>query len=132
MNLTKSSRYALYAALEMAMAGDEPVTAAGVAAKHHISPTVLAKILQQLVRAGIAIGARGMGGGYRLARQGSSISVLDVVSVFESPRSHTGHVSREDRDKSDLGLLRLFDEVDEQVRCTFASVSLDTLAGKGR
>ena len=137
MTLTKSARYALYAALEMAIAGEEPVTVAGVAAEHRISPTVLAKVFQQLVRAGLALGARGVGGGYRLAKPGTSISVLDVISVFEPPRDQGWEAGRNaraglGRSARDQGLRQLFDEVDEQVRCTYASVSLDTLARRGR
>ncbi|HEX5041278.1 MAG TPA: Rrf2 family transcriptional regulator, partial [Candidatus Polarisedimenticolaceae bacterium] len=83
MNLTKSSRYALLAALEMAGAADHPVTAADVARRHGTPEAVVAKVLQRLVRAGLAVGTRGSNGGYRLARPASGITVLDVLRVFE-------------------------------------------------
>ena len=132
MTLSKFSRYALFAALEMARAGDEPVTVGQVAGPHGIPPTALAKVFQQLVRAGIAVGTRGIGGGYRLARPRADITVLDVVSVFTPfgppgrdlldahgrPRAATPHAGP---------LQRLFDEVDEVTRATLASVTLETL-----
>jgi len=141
MTLSRSARYALYAALEMARAGDGLVTAAAVAARYGVPATAAAKVFQQLVRAGLAEGIRGVGGGYRLARPRSHITVLDVLSVFEpSLRAPAGQVAasaaperspragRGNRQPSpDAPLVRLFAEVDELVRCTFASVTLDTL-----
>lgn len=132
MTLTKFSRYALYAAVEMARAGDRPVTVGEVAGPYKISPTALAKVLQQLVRAGLAEGTRGIGGGYRLARPRSEITVLDVVSVFESlrqPGYDLLHARQNGRamPPHTATLQRLFDEVDEGTRVTLASVTLDTL-----
>ncbi len=134
MTLSKFARYALYAALDMARAGDEPVTVNRVAEPHGIPPTALAKVFQRLVRAGIAIGTRGVGGGYRLARPRGSITVLDVVSVFEPPRPPgqcllSGRVGDENCPTPETcGIRHLFDEIDEQMRYTMASVTLDTLA----
>lgn len=132
MTFSKSARYALYAALEMALADDEPVTVSSVAARHAIPATALAKVFQQVVRAGLATSARGIGGGYRLARPRSAISVLDVIAVFDPPRPPgqgllTGRIEPASETPVDLGLRQLFDEVDELVRCTYASVSLETL-----
>ena len=132
MTLSKFSRYALYAAVEMARAGDRPVTVGEVAGPHNIPPTALAKVLQQLVRAGLAEGTRGIGGGYRLARPRSEITVLDVVAVFESlrPAGHDLLHSRKNHramPPHTATLQRLFDEVDEGTRVTLASVTLDTL-----
>ena len=136
MTLSKSARYALYAALEMALADDGPVTVSGVAARRAIPPTALAKVFQQLVRVGLATSARGIGGGYRLARPRSAISVLDVIAVFDPPRPPGQSLlpDRPERGETavDAGLRQLFDEVDEVVRCTYASVSLDTLARRTR
>ncbi len=133
MNWAKSTRYALYAAMEMALAWDaeRPVRAGEVARRYRIPENALAKVLQQLVRAGLAIGTRGVGGGYRLARDPGEITVLDVIEVFEPPRRSGRCLLKDDgglcEDLPDCRLRRLFDEVDEQVRCTFASVSLETL-----
>lgn len=124
MRLRKSSRYALTAALEMARAGDRLVTAAEVAKGRGVPEAVLAKVFQQLVHAGIARGARGAGGGYRLSREPSRITVLEILTVFEpdlraAPRA------------SDDSIERLMREVDEQTRYTFASVNLETLSRAG-
>ena len=121
MSLTKSSRYALLATLEMAEAGERPVTAADVARRHGVPEAVVAKVLQRLVRAGLAVGTRGSNGGYRLAREASRITVLDVLRVFGP------HLSEVPRSAPSTPLDRLMAEVAEGARFTFASVSLETL-----
>jgi len=136
VTLNKSARYALYASLEMALADPGPATVAGIAGRYGIPPTALAKVLQQLVRSGIAVGSRGVGGGYRLARPATRISVLDVVSTFDPPRP-PGRCTALDTgarcDRHDACSVRgLFDEVDELVRNTFASVTIETLATRRR
>lgn len=137
MHLGKSTRYALTAALEMAHAPDGLVTVAGLAARHALPAGALAKALQSLVRAGLAVGTRGVGGGYRLARPASRISVLDVVEVFQPLGAGGGPLGGPERDEPPdpaaaepplAGLVGLLGEVDEYVRSTFASVSLQTLA----
>lgn len=126
MNFSKSARYALYAALEMARS-DGPVTVGSVATRYRIPEGALAKVLQNLVRAGIAQGVRGIGGGYLLAKSASEVSVLDVLEVFDPPRSGCLLSSDHCSGEIECRLRCLFDEVDEMARCTFASVTLDTL-----
>jgi len=114
---TKSTRYALVAAMEMATS-EEPVSVAAVAEKYDLPPGALAKVFQQLVRAELARGVRGVGGGYVLARPPSEITVLELIAVHDPPRPEA---------YGDPRLRRLFDEVTEVVSSTFASVSLETL-----
>jgi Rrf2 family transcriptional regulator, iron-sulfur cluster assembly transcription factor len=133
VTLSKTTRYALYAALDMALAGDTPVTVAGVAARYRLPPSALAKVFQQLVRAGLATSSRGIGGGFRLARPRSDITVLDVLAAFEPARA-PGECLLSDGPGApcarpcDCTLRQLFDEVDELTRSTYQSVTLDTLA----
>ncbi|MFQ5507026.1 MAG: RrF2 family transcriptional regulator [Planctomycetota bacterium] len=132
MRLSKTARYALYAAMEMVGSQGRPVTVSQVAERYRISEGALAKAFQQLVRFGLALGTRGIGGGYRLAKEPAEITVLDVIEVFDPPR-RAGHCLLTDGSAGDCSLLpdcrlrRLFDEVDEVARCTLASVSLETL-----
>jgi Rrf2 family protein len=131
MQLSKSTRYALAAAVDMSEAWESgrPVTASEVASRHGAPEDVVAKVFQRLVRAGIAHGTRGLRGGYRLATKPSRLTVLDVMQVFE-PSS----IASRERGAagSDWRLERLFDEVDELVSSTFASITLATLAGLRR
>ncbi|NIM00588.1 MAG: Rrf2 family transcriptional regulator [Acidobacteria bacterium] len=139
MNFRKGTRYALYAAMEMARSEEgRPVTAAQVAAVYGIATAVLSKVFQQLVRAGLAAGTRGVKGGYVLTKPPARLTVLDVIEVFEPPRRPDGCLLA-DHDEPDCAkadacrLRRLLDEVEETARCTYASVTLDTLVGaRGR
>jgi Rrf2 family protein len=131
----KSTRYALYAAMELARASPgELVTAAHVAARYRIPPSVVAKVFQQLVHRGIATGSRGSGGGYRLAAPAADVRVLDVVEAIE-PAAHGSHCLLDDLGPGSchLGdgcrLRRLVQEVDELARSTYASVTLEALVG---
>ena len=133
MKTQRSTRHALYAALEMAAAAPgELVTAAEVAARHELPPAVVAKVFQRLAQAGLAIGARGVAGGYRLARPAAEITVLEVIEVFEQLGSppRPGRAAAEP--EAERRLAGLFGEIDEQVRATLASVSLATLVSPRR
>lgn len=132
LNFSKSTRYALYAILEMAQV-DDLISASSVAKQYKIPEGALAKVFQALVRAGLARGTRGVGGGYCLAKAASEITVLDVISVFEPPRPMGSCLLSDDpkghcHAENDCKLRGLFDEVDEVARSTFASVTIETLA----
>lgn len=75
--------WALHSCLHLAWAGDRAVTAARLATVHDLSPTSLNKHLQALVRAGIVRSTSGPTGGFTLARDPASITVLDVVDAIE-------------------------------------------------
>jgi Rrf2 family protein len=126
MRLSRATQYALVAAIEMAATEDEPVSVSRVADRNGIPETALAKVVQQLVRAGIAEGTRGAGGGYRLTKPPSRISLLDVIRVFEAPDSRAARDLRGGWAGSRLN--PLFAEIDEMVRSTFESITLETLA----
>jgi Rrf2 family protein len=136
MNISKSTRYALYAAAELTMANGTPTTVAAVAERYRIPEGALAKVFQQLVRAGMATGTRGIGGGYRLALPASRITVLDIIRVFDRPRAEGGCLLHDTPGETcpsaaTCRLQWLFTEVDELVRSTYESVTLATLVRRG-
>ena len=59
------------------------VPIAEIAAQRLLPPPFVRRIVGRLANAGILATARGMGGGIRLARPASEISLLDVVRVME-------------------------------------------------
>ena len=124
MRYSKSTRYALWAVLELATAAG-PVSAAAVAARYRIPAGALARVMQDLVRVGVARGVRGVGGGYVLARPAAEITVLDVISVFGSPPAAEAVTA--EGGAGAQRLQQLLAEVDEMARCTLASVTLETL-----
>jgi Rrf2 family protein len=56
-----------------------------MAEAYHLPVTLLAKVLQQLARAGIVQSVSGTNGGYKLIRQASAVSALEVVRAIDGP-----------------------------------------------
>ena len=137
MTINKGTYYGLCAAMQMARAPQGRTTVSEVSRVYGLPETALAKVFQQLVRARLATGTRGIGGGYSLAAPASRITVLDVISALEPGRAlhltlpAVSEVTPPD-ELPDRPLRRLFDEADELLRSTFASVTLATLVGRRR
>jgi Rrf2 family transcriptional regulator, cysteine metabolism repressor len=78
--------YALKAVLELAKKeGSGLVTIAQIAGTQHIPARFLEAILIQLKKGGFARSVRGKEGGYALAKSAKTISVGDIVRIFEGP-----------------------------------------------
>jgi Rrf2 family protein len=78
--------YALKAVLELAKKeGSGLVTISQVAETQHIPARFLEAILIELKKGGYAQSVRGKEGGYALAKPAKSISVGDIVRIFEGP-----------------------------------------------
>lgn len=60
-------------------------SAPDLASRSHLSAATVAKLLRQLARGGLVESARGVHGGYRLARAPSAITVADVIAALEGP-----------------------------------------------
>ena len=65
--------------------GAEPVKAEAIAEVQGIPHKFLEGILGDLRRGGIVDSRRGGGGGYRLAREASAITVADVIRAVDGP-----------------------------------------------
>jgi len=81
-----SVEYALHAALWLVEPREKPVSARDLAALQGVSPTLLAKIMPRLEKAGLIASSGGISGGYRLARPAGDITVRDVVDAVEGGR----------------------------------------------
>ena len=128
MRFHKSTCYALYATLELAR-HDRPITVGEVASRYEIPEGALAKVFQRLIHGGIATGVRGVGGGHVLARPKESITMLDVIAIFEAPMPCSLSSATPMRLPEGQGcpIENLLREVEQTARDTFASVTLETL-----
>jgi len=81
-----SVEYALHCMTWLVTPRDRPVSARDLAEMQGVSPTLLAKIMPRLEKAGLVQSSGGIGGGYRLARPAGEISVLDIVDAVEGGR----------------------------------------------
>ena len=69
--------------LYLARKAQDIATVNEIAKAMHIPKSFSAKILQRLVKAGIVISGRGIGGGFSLAKKPGNISILDVVKAIQ-------------------------------------------------
>jgi Rrf2 family protein len=60
-----------------------PVSSRDLAELQGVSPTMVAKVMPRLEKAGIVTSTSGINGGYRLARPPEAISVLDVADAID-------------------------------------------------
>ena len=90
LRLSKKADYALLALRHMAAHTDRGAhSARELAETYDIPAELLAKVLQQLVRAGLLESHQGIHGGYGLAQTAESISVADVIQAIDGPLTVT-------------------------------------------
>ncbi|THF67022.1 Rrf2 family transcriptional regulator [Pseudothauera nasutitermitis] len=83
MNITQHTDYALRLLIYLGACPERRVTIKEVAERFDISRSHLMKIVNELVAAGFVDGARGKGGGLRLARPPEAIRLGEVVRQME-------------------------------------------------
>lgn len=90
LRLSKKADYALLALRHLAAPGPRATASAReLAESYDLPPELLAKVLQQLVRAGLLSSQQGIRGGYGLARPPADISVVDVIQAIDGPMTVT-------------------------------------------
>lgn len=85
MRVSAKADYAVRAAVELAGAGEEPLTAEVVAGRQEIPMPFLQKIFHELQVARLVSSQRGPEGGHRLARPADEITVADILRAVEGP-----------------------------------------------
>lgn len=85
MKLSTRSRYACRALISLAKSGGDvrPVPIKQIAQDQQISQDYLVQLLALLKSGGLVTSERGPGGGVRLARPASEITVADVIRLTE-------------------------------------------------
>ncbi len=83
MIYSQASEYGFRALTHLALHPGEPIKANEIAGAAAVPPHFLAKILQQLARAGLLKSYRGPTGGFLLARAPEEITLLDIVDALE-------------------------------------------------
>jgi len=85
LRLSESASLALHVMVLLAQQGGQRSSTPELARRLEASPHTLAKVLQQLTRAGLVRAARGPKGGFALARPPRKISLLDTYQAVEGP-----------------------------------------------
>ncbi|MBV1855580.1 RrF2 family transcriptional regulator [Catellatospora tritici] len=136
MKLSGGVEWALHCCFALT-AATEPVPAVRLAKLHDVSPSYLAKQLQELSRAGLVRSVQGKAGGYLLTRPAEEITVLDVVEAIEGPAG--AFVCTEVRQRGPLatppescaapcGIARVMYEADHAWRQSLRRVTIADLA----
>jgi Rrf2 family protein len=140
MTLNKSSRIGLCAVVMMAERPGQLVSASQVAEAFAVSEDHVAKVLQQLVRARIVTGVRGVGGGYRLDVDPRQLTMLDVVEALEGPIRpfcygcdlRSGAAGAACRQAASCAIRGVLEEIGEYAATTLQSVTIATLAARAQ
>ena len=87
MIYTEAGKYAIRAVIHLAgrLADQVPVPAQEIATVEGISASYLAKVLQNLARAGIVDSVRGKHGGFLFRRSPDEVHLLEIINTVESP-----------------------------------------------
>ena len=83
MQTTACTRGAMRILAACELSAGEPLTMPEMAARLAMSEALVVKACHRLMRAGYVTGLRGRGGGYRLARPAESITLFEIVELFE-------------------------------------------------
>ena len=84
MRLTKKSKYAVRALVELALnESDSPLGVAEIARSQYIPERFLEQIFGELRRADVLTSRRGAHGGYRFAMPTEEVTVLDIVEILD-------------------------------------------------
>jgi Rrf2 family protein len=101
MKLSRASAYAFYGLSYIAaQPAGRYVPLSEIHERYRVPEKHLAKIFQVLVKANILESARGVHGGFALARPAVQISPLDVVQALEGPIDVAGCLLLQDRCES--------------------------------
>ena len=128
MKLQVSTSLALYSVLEFVANGEHQTSAADIAAKYKVSTHHLAKVLRELVRAGMIESTRGVGGGYRFSGNAKRLTLMDIIGLFEDIGDRAGR-NRQPGGSTDVGraLAAVLGEIDEIAKATFRSITVGTM-----
>jgi Rrf2 family protein len=86
ISITTKSPYALLALAELGRCpGSDPVPIGELARRRDVPVQFLEQLFAVLRRAGIVSSQRGVKGGYRFAREPSSVTVLEIVELLDGP-----------------------------------------------
>jgi Rrf2 family iron-sulfur cluster assembly transcriptional regulator len=90
MRLTTKGRFAVTAMIDLGMRQHKgPVTLAGISQRQTISLSYLEQLFAKLRRHGLVESTRGPGGGYRLGKVATEISVADIIFAVDEPLDAT-------------------------------------------
>ncbi len=138
MQFTKATGYGILGMLHLASITNSngksnEAYVAEIARAREIPHSFLAKIFQNLSRAGLVRSHRGARGGFSLARPSQEITVREIIEAIEGPvvifhcLSSEGHCPKQDN----CNLYPMWKEAQDQMLKTLSSYTLKDLVKNG-
>jgi Rrf2 family protein len=130
MKLTRATSYALHAVVFMATQKQNPIVASHHIAKARgIPERFLLKVLKPLVSARVLFSVKGPNGGYRLAKQPTQITLLEILEAVDGPIRGVVPPVQNDASKLDPKLEVVCNEIADRVRKQLGKVRVSELMG---
>lgn len=85
LRFSEAASIGIHAMILMASNPGAPVTCREISDSFEVSDNHTQKVMQRLVKAGLAASVRGPGGGYRINGNPASITLLDVYETLDGP-----------------------------------------------
>ncbi len=86
MEITRQTDYAVRALTYLAgLPSNSRVSTSAISEAQKIPLPFLTKVISHLVKAGLVVTNRGMGGGVSMARSAHEITLLDIIEAVEGP-----------------------------------------------
>lgn len=126
--ISQTTEYALRAVVWLAANPEKPLTAQQIAEATRVPAGYLAKVLQGLSRAGLLHSQRGLGGGFTLARDPSSLTMWEVVQAVDPmKRIHECPLGFEAHGDELCPLHQQLDQAIANIEQTFTTCTIDKL-----
>ncbi len=134
LKLTKKADYGLISLKHIATFGrDRPASTKEMSDAYGIPAPILSKVLQRLVREGFLVSEQGVNGGYRLARDPSLITALEVIRAIDGPVLLTNCFSRQGECEiaESCNVREPLRKVHERIQQVLESITIADLSDEG-
>ena len=128
--ISTNSRYALRFLAKVAERSPERVTTISVAQSEGISEKMLERIASKLAKNGFVTSAKGVKGGYVLARPADEITVTEVLATMETPYLPLHCVDCFETDCKMYGgcnMIKLWEDIDVAIRTVTDKVTVEDI-----
>ena len=131
LKISEAASLGIHAMIYLVAHPGETIATGAIAARLQVSEHHLAKVMQRLVRAALVVSVRGPKGGFHLADDPATVSLLDVFEAIEgSPEPRTCLLGPERRCPSGQCFLGdLNQRVHAQIKEHFEKTKLADLGG---
>ena len=132
MRLTTKGRFAVTAMVDLAISGGErPVTLGDISERQKISLSYLEQLFGKLRRRALVSSVRGPGGGYRLTRPTTDLSIGEIILAVDEPIDATQCGGKENcRDEQKCITHDLWMDLNRHIFEYLGSVKLSDLVEK--